>query len=223
MKRLFIPLLSAVILITPACEKNGEFFVTKANTLKFCYSDVTGDGEENLIVLTASKEKTPYGQAGDTLYILSPGNKLTGWHEIVYQFDVKNMRPLNVMTGDVNRDGIKEVSLKVLKAAEYDPELAQRPFFFNVSRGKLEAVWLGSRLARPFVDYTLADLDGDGYEDIASLEIAPDGFLLAGYSWDSFGFTCFIESEVFSTIEEIYSLKSPPGWMSTALERLKEQ
>jgi len=212
--------LCAVAVFTSACNKNGGFYVTDDNTLKYCYADVTGDGKENLILLSPSSEVTPYGRAGDTLYILSSENKLAGRHDIISKFDVKDMKPLNVMAGDINRDGVTEVSLKVYKAAEYDPEPAQRPFFFNVSRGRLEAVWLGSRLARPFVDYTVADLDGDGYDELAALETVPDGFLLAAYSWDNFGFVCYAKSEVFGTIDEIHNMEPPLDWMRIALERL---
>ena len=218
--KLLLLLMCASAIFIPACNKNDVFYVTEANTLKYCYADVTGDGEENLILLTPSSEITPYGPAGDTLYILSSENKLTGRHNIISKFDVKDMKPLNVMAGDINRDGIIEVSLKVYKAAEYDPEPAQRPFFFNVSRGKLEAVWLGSRLARPFVDYTVADLDGDGYSELAALEIVPDGFLLAAYSWDNFGFVCYAKSDVYSTIDDIYNMEPLLDWMRIALERL---
>ena len=220
MKKLLLPLLCAAALFAPACNKNRVFYVTKDNTLKYCYADVSGDEQEELILLTPSSEITPYGRAGDTLYILSSGDQLTGRHDIISKFDVKDMKPLNVMAGDINRDGVTEVSLKVYKTAEYDPEPAQRPFFFNVSRGRLEAVWLGSRLARPFVDYTVADLDGDGYCELAALELARDGYLLAAYSWDNFGFTCYEKSEVYSNVEEIYQLKPGSGWMRIALERL---
>ncbi|MDR1558865.1 MAG: hypothetical protein LBS84_04035 [Clostridiales bacterium] len=217
MTRFSAALLCAVWLI--ACDGNG-FYVTETNAMKYCYADVTGDGNEELILLTPSAETTPYGQAGSSLYILDPGKDLIGRHEIISEFDVKDMKPLTVMAGDVNRDGVKEVSLKVYKTAEYSPEYAQRPFFFNVSRGKLEAVWLGSRLARPFVDYALADLNGDGYEEIASLEMAAEGYLLAAYSWDSFGFTCYAKSDVHKNIENLYNMESPETWIKIALESI---
>ena len=221
MIRRLVPLICAAAAFIRACDNGGVLYVSEANTLKYCYTDVTGGIEEELILLTPSKETTLYGQAGDILYILSPGKSLYGRHDIIFKFDVSAMKPLNVMAGDVNRDGVNEISLKVYKAAEYDPVPAQRPFFFNVSRGKLEAVWLGSRLARPFVDYALADLNGDGYDEIVSLETAPGGFLLAAYEWDSFGFTCYDKSMIFSAIDELYNMESPIEWMQIGIERLK--
>jgi len=220
MTKYFLPLICAAVFSASACNNGGALYVSEVNTLAYCYADVTGDTEEELILLTPSGEITPYGPAGDTLYILSPGKSLIGYHDIISKFDVSNMKALKVMAGDINRDGIKEVSLKVYKASEYDAEPAQRPFFFNVSRGKLEAVWLGSRLARPFIDYVLADLNGDGYDEIASLEIVPDGYLLAAYSWDSFGFTCYDKSEVFNTIDNLLNMESPYEWIRIAIERL---
>jgi len=214
-------LICAAAVFLAACGGSGGLNVTEANTLKYCYADVTGGNEDKLILLTPSGEMTPYGQAGDMLYILSPGKGLYGRHDIICGFDVNAMKPLNVMAGDINRDGVKEISLKVYKSAEYDPNPAQRPFFFNVSKGNLEAVWLGSRLARPFIDYALADLNGDGFDEIASLETAPGGCLLAAYSWDGFGFTCYDKSGVFPDIEDLYNMESPAEWMRIGIERLK--
>jgi len=214
-------LMCAAVFFLSACGSGNTLNVTQANILKYCYADVTGDEKEELVLLTPSDEVTPYGQAGDTLYILTAGTGLNGRHSIIFKFDVSIMKPLNVLAGDINRDGVNEVSLKVYKTAEYDPKPAQRPFFFNVSRGKLEAVWLGSRLARPFADYTLADLNGDGFDEIASLEIAPSGYLLAAYSWDNFGFICYDKSEIFPTIDELHNAESLSEWMRIAIERLK--
>ena len=55
--------------------------------------------------------------------------------------------------------------------------------------GRLQPVWLGSRLARPFDDYRLFDLDGDGVDEILSIESVQSGNrLLALYDWKGFGF-----------------------------------
>jgi len=173
-------IICTVLLFTACGIIGGGLYVSESNTLKYCYADVNADNKEELVLLTVSDTETPYGTAGDRLYILAAGKGLYGRHDIISAFDVSGMKPLNVLAGDVNRDGINEVSLKVYKTAEYDPNPAQRPFFFNVSMGKLQAVWLGSRLARPFVDYTLADLDGDG--QVNSIDLA---LLLAGYGKSS--------------------------------------
>ena len=214
-------IICTVLLFTACGIIGGGLYVSESNTLKYCYADVNADNEKELVLLTVSDTETPYGTAGDRLYILAAGKGLYGRHDIISEFDVSGMKPLNVLAGDVNRDGINEVSLKVYKTAEYDPNPAQRPFFFNVSIGKLQAVWLGSRLARPFVDYTLADLDGDGYDEIASIEMAQNGYLLAAYKWDSFGFTCYEKSPVFPAVNDLVNMESPQGWMRIALERLK--
>jgi hypothetical protein len=178
--------------------------------LSKCEADVQGDSAYELVAISRSNGETPFGPHGRFLYILSSKGFL-GFHEVISSFDLLDAKPLKVMAGDVNRDGINEVSVIVCKTAEFHPVEAQRPFFFNVSNGKLEAVWLGSRLSQPFLDYCLVDLDGDGFEEIASLEITQTSFLLASYSWDSFGFVCTARSFGMESLETIAPLPREDG------------
>ncbi|MDR1542087.1 MAG: hypothetical protein LBU32_29745 [Clostridiales bacterium] len=182
----------------------GRLRIDIDDALSACYADVTGDGAEELIVLTRSGESTPHGECGKWLYILSSEDVFLSYRRVISRFDLTAAKPLKVMAGDVNRDGIKEVSIKAWKTAAFDPQLAQRPFFFNVSRGKLEAVWLGSRLSQPFIDYVLTDFDGDGFEEIVSLEqTRASRQQISAYRWDSFGFVCFARSDEYDGLSSI--------------------
>ena len=90
---------------------------------------------------------------------------------------------------DIDGDGRVEIGVCVYKTAKFHPVPAKRPFFYALQDGRLQPVWLGSRLARPFADYRLFDLDGDGVDEIVSIESVQSGNqLLALYDWKGFGF-----------------------------------
>ena len=56
-------------------------------------------------------------------------------------------------------------------------------------RGRWFARWRGSALARPFDDYTLRDLDGDGDVELCVRECGGPRPGLTAYRWNGFGFT----------------------------------
>lgn len=104
-------------------------------------------------------------------------------------FDLSEIKPLKVLAGDINGDGEKELAVCVYKTTKFHPVLAKRPFFYKIREGELEPVWLGSRLARPFADYILSDVDHDAIDEIVSIEYLEDGGqVFAIYDWKGFGF-----------------------------------
>lgn len=106
-----------------------------------------------------------------------------------YQFDLSDIKPLEIQAGDINGDGTAEIAVCVYKTAKFHPVPAKRPFFYDLINGGLEPVWLGSRLARPYADYILFDVDDDDIEEIISIEFAENGNkVLAVYDWKGFGF-----------------------------------
>jgi len=48
--------------------------------------------------------------------------------------------------------------------------------------------WRGSALARPFVDFTMRDLDGDGRDELVVRECEGPSPGYAAYAWQGFGF-----------------------------------
>lgn len=166
----------------------------KTNIISWFETDVDGDSEDELLVITGPDQSletgAPYGDFVKlyTQYQIKNGKPVLK-EEPEAVFDLSEIKPLKVQAGDINGDGVAELAVCVYKSAEFHPVPARRPFFYQMKAGKLEPVWLGSRLARPFVDYILYDVDEDGIDEIISIELLENGKkVIAVYDWKGFGF-----------------------------------
>ena len=58
--------------------------------------------------------------------------------------------------GDLTGDGVPEIAVGVIKPTRYFPRPERRIFLFKLYKGRLiRPLWLGSRVARPLVDFHL--------------------------------------------------------------------
>lgn len=122
----------------------------------------------------------------------------------VFREDFSELKPWKIDIGDVDGDGIYEVSVGVYKETIFHQVMDKRPFIYSYNDNRLLPKWRGSRLARPFIDYTFYDLDMDDSDEIISIEILEDGkLILNSYKWIGFGIEGFLESEIY---DKIYGL-----------------
>lgn len=112
--------------------------------------------------------------------------------------------------GDLNRDGRPEVDLLVWRPFAawpidkfvpaggrikdfHDAEgMSCHVILIGWTRGGYNELWAGSALIRPVDQLFPADLDGDGYQELAALEGQYDSTQAGGdltvWKWDGFGF-----------------------------------
>ena len=103
-------------------------------------------------------------------------------------------RVLDVALGDPNDDGRGEIMLALLKP-DKDGKLASHPFMIGHRGGIYRQVWGGSAVAIPIQEIELADVDGDGRQEMIVLEEQKDGLkTIAVLKWDDWVFRLFWRS-----------------------------
>jgi hypothetical protein len=93
--------------------------------------------------------------------------------------------------GHLGRDGREQVVLGAWsRTRRHDEQEPHRTIWVVGWRGdRFVDLWRGSALARPLRDFRVADLDGDGIDELLALESRRGGGCMAtAYAWTGFGF-----------------------------------
>jgi hypothetical protein len=98
-------------------------------------------------------------------------------------------KPWKLTTADVDGDGKREIVLGVYKSTRYIPQPHNCVFIYGWDGRRAYPKWLSSSLSKPFTDFTFADIDHDGKDDLIALETRRDGKqCIVVYSWIGFGY-----------------------------------
>ena len=86
-----------------------------------------------------------------------------------------------VQTGRVNDETNFDIAFGVYNKAPSHQVYAKRMFIYYIDDGILRPKFRCSRFIRPMVDFALADLDGDGFDEIYTIEKYKDQYSLNMY------------------------------------------
>lgn len=184
------------------------------STMDIAYGDINGDGADERIVL----KKPMFSQYGRSILIYKKSDremknkgpednrKKSGEYIEIFREDFSNLKPWKVDSGDVDGDGRYEISIGVFKETIFHPVMAKRPFIYSYNDGMLVPKWRGSRLSRPFTEFTFYDIDKDGRDELMAIEELQDGSkVINSYKWRYFGFEGYSESEA---VDNLFKLES---------------
>ena len=129
--------------------------------------DLTGDGVPEII-----------RRQGEAVEVLQEGRSV--WRS------PSEWKVRDLALGDPNQDGRYEALLAVDKA-----EGTSQPFVVGYRGGTYHDLWGGSAVHAPILEVELGDLDGDGLEELAAIEAAPEGSAryLTLWRWHGWGFS----------------------------------
>ena len=184
------------IIIYNSKKQKIDFYKLKGSIKDYSIGDIDGDHLDELVLLTKKKFKK-YGNEV-IVFSLNEGIKE------IYIEDFSRLKPWKIVLGDIDGDVKKEISIGVYKKTPFHQTMAKRPFIYSYDNNKLQPKWRGSRLSKPFIDYNFHDIDGDGIDEIISIEILEDNKKVVNtYKWEGFGFEGFLESESFKDIRNL--------------------
>jgi hypothetical protein len=149
------------------CEPADVPQAPLSGTLRSGAIDLTGDGVNEIV-----------RHQGETADIIQRGRVVwrspPEWHV------------RDVALGDPNRDGRYEVVL----AVDQDGGTSQ-PFVIGYRGGVYRELWGGSPVRDPILEVELADVDGDGGQELVAIEDAADGSgrAVTVWRWHGWGFS----------------------------------
>lgn len=191
-------------------------------TINTAYGDYDGDGVDEKVVLKGSlfseygKNIVIYKGSGAAFDNTEPKNtkKNSSKYMEIYREDFSELKPWRVDSGDIDGNGIEEISIGVYKEAIFHPVMAKRPFIYSFDGVRLVPKWRGSRLSRPFTEYTFYDIDQDGIDELLAIEELVDGKnIIHSYKWRYFGFEGYLESAVFDSLSNLESSQELTIWI----------
>lgn len=173
-----------------------DSYKLKEKLFDYTYADVDGNDSKELIILT----KGIMNRFGKEIIILKLESEILE----VYREDYSDLKPWKVTSGDVDGDEKDEISIGVYKKTPLHQVMAKRPFIYYYEDNRLLPKWRGSRLSKPFDDYDFYDIDGDGIDELISIELLQNGQkVINTYKWRGFGFEGFLQSESYDNIKDL--------------------
>jgi len=163
-------------------------------------ADLDKPGEVDIILLSGKKGE----EYGRNITILLFSNTSAEKLKVKYTYQFKEFDVWKVQVADVDGDKKKDISFGAYKKTPLNPVFAKRPFVFNWQDGGISPKWLGSRLSMPFDDYIFQDINGDGIDELISIEVNQQSQkLIRAYRWKGFGFEGIAVSKCFQDISDI--------------------
>jgi hypothetical protein len=157
-------------------------------------ADLDGDGQPEGVMLE-----------GGRLQVREPDGALA-WES------PQNWLVVDAALGDPDWDGRPDL-VAIFWKADQSGVLRSHPFLIRQNGGRYEEVWGGSAVSEPIWEVEVADLNGDGQDELVVLAMAPEGAgqTLSVWEWHGWGF-----SQEWRSLPSAYeNLRTAPGgWLS---------
>jgi hypothetical protein len=138
-------------------------------------SDLTGDGVPETVQMSSGR-------------LTVEENGVVAWQS------PEAWAVVDAALGDPNDDGRYEILLAFWRD-DAEGVAQNQPFIIGYRQGSYRILWGGSPIAEPIRELVLADIDGDGDDDLVVIESLADGdTAVAVWRWHGWGFSRFWQS-----------------------------
>lgn len=164
--------------------------------------DLTGDGRPEHVLLL----RRPLAERASWCLITGENPDRKGLPRLLYLRGLKGLNPWKVRLADAVGSGRSQVVFGCWKKTPYNPRFDNRLFFYELdeAHGILRPVFRASRLASPYLDFELIDLDKDGRAEPVAVEVLENGhYIVRAYRWKGFGFGVCYTSREFTNRPQI--------------------
>jgi hypothetical protein len=167
-ERILVPLWFFLLALVPATHAS-----TPAPLKQTVTTDLDGDGAFETLDLDASRE---------------PALQVRHGAKLLWSGIPRRWKPWKLAFADVDGNGTREIVLGIHKGTKYFPRPHNCLFIYGWTGQSARKKWLGSSLSKPFTDFLLYDVDGDGRDELIALEtLADKKRCVVCYSWNGFG------------------------------------
>lgn len=165
-------------------------FIIGIVLLVTCASGTTLTARAQVSVIDADLDGDGIVERIELDYKRDPALRIRSGKRLLWQGVHGRWKPWKLAVADVDGDSRREIVVGVFKATRYFPKPHNCLFVYGWSGSRAFPKWLGSTLSKPFADFAFANLDGDGEDELVTIETLRDGkHCVAVYSWNGFGFT----------------------------------
>lgn len=89
--------------------------------------------------------------------------------------------------GDINHDNNPDICIGIIKPTPFDSLLRKRLFIFQIDRGYIRPLWLGSKLSAPLEEFIIIEDESDQQKVLAIEKLPNNLYRISEYGWESFG------------------------------------
>jgi hypothetical protein len=103
---------------------------------------------------------------------------------------ILNYEIYRIAAGDIDHNSKIDMCVGVIKPTHFDPMVRKRLFIYEIDRGHIRPLWLGSKLVFELMDFKV--IDRDGKDIIRSIEECSHSsevgrYYIGEYRWECFG------------------------------------
>lgn len=186
-------------------------------------ADFDGDGDPELITISGNgilNEETVV-----TVYELTPAGP-----EIADRYTEPQLNIWKTGQARILADEPPMLFAGVYKTTRFSPDYYKRPFFYRYQEGRLQPYFRGSRLSHPFEDVCFCDVDGNGAEEMISVEyIRPGETGIGIYYCIGFGFENIVKTPIplqgakrIRAVDDGVTVRTDTGEISLSEETLRK-